>query len=970
LPDYADFAGMRQEQKNGTNGNTVKSVLFFQIGKIILIVFTGTADITERSPYPKDEGMMKICKFVWFSMTLLWLTAGTLSVYAGQTVLMVNVDGAESPSMTILGQNEPAEKAEKKPLGLGERFKRFFSNLAKSEDEETNSPPADSGTKPSPTSIPTKPPKPPTAAEVQQSVEHPEKPVNDRRPAAVAQELQVSNSRAVSVRSIEMPPEPEASEDSIFQRLKEIRTQVFDRQTLRENRSYPPPVPAGTHTSAHSATVPPSHRIPPPESALENNVKAAQQLPPVYEKNITEKVPEKISERTAAGSNGQPLPLNIPKPEAVPERAMPEQALSEQVLPEPEQLVDKDIPYSPYSQKTASLSGVDTNPVNTGSTTARLNDTQAVRLNDGEAVRLNNNNKKEEKEEYQVANRRMLTEEHPLSEPVRMTAQVPVSEKKVLVSPRLEVETECPPKAIVGQETVYRIRVANQGGASAEQVVLSVEIPDWLEILQPDVSAGTTSIVPRSGQNAPRDFVWKISRVEPNAEELLVLHLVPQQRKSVDLRIKYDFYRPQTIAKIVVQEPVVEMELQGPDEVIWGNKVQYKLVVRNTGNGDAENIMLELLQTGSDMRTCPLPVLKAGEEQPIEVLVWTGKQEHIDINIQATGKYGLKSNVSKRVKVLRPNVIMTVEAPAVQFVGNPAEFQVKVQNEGDAAANELTLTAALPLGAQYVSCSDGGELTPENQIIWKIESIPVGESFSAAVVCLPKREGNCKLETTVNDKSGTLAQCSGSLESQAIVDLKLDVEYPQGPVEVGSEAVYTINVINRGTKAAENVEVTTAFADGVEPRAVEGGNAYMNNGQVFFDKITTMTAGQKIALKIKTRADEPGNHRVRTVVVCPGANINLVNEQATYFYKKQKEKSKTFVSTDVPSEPKIEKQEPQQSVREPNPVRDTEKKQETKVASKTAAPVEVKPIVPEVSGKQAPLDPAQPLPKLSDPFLE
>ncbi len=50
-------------------------------------------------------------------------------------------------------------------------------------------------------------------------------------------------------------------------------------------------------------------------------------------------------------------------------------------------------------------------------------------------------------------------------------------------------------------------------------------------------------------------------------------------------------------------------------------------------------------------------MLKAGEEQVIDVDVWTDKQAHIDINIQATGQYDLETKVSKRVKVMRPSVL-------------------------------------------------------------------------------------------------------------------------------------------------------------------------------------------------------------------------------------------------------------------------------------------------------------------------
>lgn len=470
--------------------------------------------------------------------------------------------------------------------------------------------------------------------------------------------------------------------------------------------------------------------------------------------------------------------------------------------------------------------------------------------------------------------------------------------KNLMVSPCLEVETEGDARSIVGQESIYRIKVFNRGNGAAEQVVLSTEIPPWIDILQPEISVGTTSILPTEKPDNTRDFIWKISRIEPNGEAQLVLHLVPQERKSMDLRVRYDFFKPSAVAKLIAQEAILEMELEGPDEVLWGSKIGYKLFVRNTGNGDAEDVKLELLQTGVDAKSCDLPVLKPGEEQVIDVDVWTGKQDAIDINIVASGLHGVTQKVARKVTVLRPNVVMTVESPASQFVGNQAEFLIKIRNAGTAPAKNVVLEAAIPLGTQYISCSGGGKLAPKNKVVWDIEMIPVGDAFIASVLCEPKREGMCKLDTLIRDKSGVLGQCSGGVNAVAIVELKLDVDYPQGPVEIGDEAVYTINVSNRGSKAAEGVEVIAAFARGVEPYAIEGENAYMNDGQVVFDKIASIAAGQTVMLKVKSRADRAGNHRVRTDVICSNINVHLVNEHTTYFYKKQKDKARAIASGD------------------------------------------------------------------------
>ena len=841
---------------------------------------------------------------------------------SGQASLPVRVVEANAP--VLLGQDEPAKKP-----GLFERMKRSIANWAKDDDFDDAAPQKtlEEKTKPQPTvSVPTRPPKPVRATEVRQAVDHPDQPVErqtttERRTATNQEnrfEVVNTSQKNVSIPTAEeAETTPVVQDETIFERLKQIREQVFDKQEIDEDlgdretaRSNPRTAPSPAQfDESRTVRQMPSTRTPPPRTTLIDT--------PAPRRTLTESVVPRDEEfASERSSTEEPIPLRSRTRRETASEAMEQVAENtghQRVSPSPR--ADRAIePYETTTiasnhSRTAPLSGVEVERTpHRSRATPRMRDAQTLEPTRSTTPVHRRQEISAKGDEYQIAARRMLVTERDETSPETIettkpeslvsdtvsTETPPVSrepEKTLLVSPRLEVETESDPRAIVGQEAIYKIRVHNRGDGAAEQVVLSVEVPNWIDIRQPDVSAGTTSIVPRSDTKEVRDFTWKISRIEAGSDTLLVLRLVPQQRKSIDLKIRYDFFKPAAVTKLIVQEPIIEMELEGPDEVLWGTKVGYRLLVRNTGNGDAENVKLELLQTGSDMKSCELPLLKAGEEQVIDVDVWTGKQEHIDINIQATGMYDLETKVSKRVKVMRPNVLMTVDTPTVQFVGSSAEFVIKVRNVGNAPAKDIELAATLPLGARFDSCSEGGEATAQNQVLWKIDSIPIGEVFTATIVCEPKREGACKLEAAVNDKSGVLANCSSAFEATAIVELKLDVETPQGPIEVGREAVYTLNLVNRGTKAAENVDVSVFFGKHLEPYAIEGGTAYTSDGQVVFDKIPTIGPEQHLTLKVKARADEAGSHRIRSEVNCSTAEINLVNEQATYFYKKQKGKS-------------------------------------------------------------------------------
>jgi uncharacterized repeat protein (TIGR01451 family) len=800
------------------------------------------------SPIPPKKSFCLSAEEIMMSYkTFLFLVVSITTVIALAYNAVCSAAPAEaSLSVVVLGQ----ESANNSEPGLGERVKRLFRWLKEDEpDGHTGHNHDLPGAKPAQVSgTPTQPPKPLTATEVKQSLE-PQKVQEQRRSS---HNTSRRNSHSVSTtNNIEaQDTDSSDSDESIFDRLSEMRKRVFAAQsadlvTPQAATSY-----SVQRTSAHSVQNNNQELILARKRQSEQQAERSQETPQVVpSENRTANDPfldrPAVAVTTATPQTNQTVsdsmdvePLRIPSPSALATSTSEEKLRQEADSSAPTNLLRqerKPSPPAPSEPMTAAL---------------KVNGTSSV-----------------------------------IAEP----------DKRSVISPRLELETEGPQKTIVGRESVYRIRVINTGNAPAEQVVLSVEIPQWIEIRQSNVSNGKTSVVPRDETNEISDLSWSITRIEPGAEELLILHLVPMKRKSVDLKIKYDFYRPTAVAKIDVQEPVLEMELQGPDDVQWGSEVLYTLLVRNMGNGDAEDVKLELLQTNSDMKACTLDLLEAGKEQGIDVKVWTGKQDYIDINIQASGRYDLKADVKKRIKVLRPNLELTVNSPGIQFIGVPAEFTIKVQNNGAAPAKDFEVQANIPLGTQYVSSSNGGEQTTPNQVVWKVAALSVGEIFAASVVCEPKREGDCSLETLVSDQGGVLATCIGSFTAEAVVELKLDVENPQGPIEVGKEAAYTVNVKNLGTKAAENVEVTMAFSEGMEPTAVEGASASYDKGFVIFNKIPTIPAGQSIQLKVNAKAETPANHQIRTDVVCSAASIHLVNEHAQYYYQKQAGKTSTTV---------------------------------------------------------------------------
>ncbi len=105
----------------------------------------------------------------------------------------------------------------------------------------------------------------------------------------------------------------------------------------------------------------------------------------------------------------------------------------------------------------------------------------------------------------------------------------------------------------------------------------------------------------------------------------------------------------------------------------------------------------------------------------------------------------------------------------------------------------------------------------------------------------------------------------------------------RGARRVGEEIVYEVSVVNRGSKAAEDISVLVQFSEGLEPVGADGQAADLAEGQVIFQPISRLGAGQKTVLKVRAKAEQAGNHRFR-IQVTDQSETQLVSEGTTRFF--------------------------------------------------------------------------------------
>jgi uncharacterized repeat protein (TIGR01451 family) len=469
-------------------------------------------------------------------------------------------------------------------------------------------------------------------------------------------------------------------------------------------------------------------------------------------------------------------------------------------------------------------------------------------------------------------------------------------------SPVLSVEATGPRKVLIGKEAEFVVKIKN-AGAAANQVVVTLNIPSYVEVHGAQATLGTAEPPQPGDRREP--LQWKISRLDAGGEEVLNLKLVPRKSTPLDLAIQWTFVPEASQTQVEVQEPKLAMTISGPDEVPYGESKIYKLTVSNPGNGDTENVVVGLLPIGRSGDGAPnhrLGTLAAGESKTIDIELAARQAGAITIKAQAFADGGLRAEATEQVMVRRASLRVDVLAPKVKYAATVGTYRVKVTNAGDAPAENVQVTSMLPPETKFVSTTGGGKLDAQlGKVCWNVGSLQAGGERVFELECALLAPGENRTQFVAVADGDLSAAATSTTHVEALADLKLEVRDPQGPVAIGEDAIYEVQIRNRGTKMAEHIDLLVFFSEGLEASSVDGPPHEVTMGQVIFKPIASLAAGDTLSVRVHARADKPGNHIFRAELTSHHPTTKLAAEEATHFYGEDKlSRAQPFEGTDSP----------------------------------------------------------------------
>lgn len=465
-------------------------------------------------------------------------------------------------------------------------------------------------------------------------------------------------------------------------------------------------------------------------------------------------------------------------------------------------------------------------------------------------------------------------------------ATVPVSKPDAAVSavtqsPAISIEWRKQSDLNVGQECQCHLIVKNDGQTAAKEMEIQAFFPENVRL----VGAKPAPAV------SDRYLGWNVDELKPGEERTIEITMIPLQRGDINTRAEVRFSGVAN-GRFAVAEPMLDVTLEGPAQVLIGESAAQIVTVSNPGTGIASHVQIEavvpegLEHTRGQRLQMDLGNLNPGESRSVRLALAAAKGGQHRLTVNARADSGLVRSTSTDVMVIAPSLTTTIQGPGLRYLGRQASYVLTVANSGEAPTDNVQLRYKVPAGFDFVSADRGAQYDSATGLVTCfIGRMDKGQKEEVKITLLARQSGEFKHLARASSEHGAISDAEFTTSVEATSSLAVQVKDLEDPVEVGSETVYEIRVRNEGTAAAKGVDLVCELADGMMLVNAEGPTRHRVEGNtVIFQQIPEVGAGQTSLFKVKVKAAAPGSLRFRALLSSESVSEPLTVEEMTKFY--------------------------------------------------------------------------------------
>ncbi|MEI6085090.1 MAG: OmcB family cysteine-rich outer membrane protein [Verrucomicrobiota bacterium] len=439
----------------------------------------------------------------------------------------------------------------------------------------------------------------------------------------------------------------------------------------------------------------------------------------------------------------------------------------------------------------------------------------------------------------------------------------------------LQLTKRVPAKATLGSTILAEIIVTAL--ADCANVTITDTIPAGATLVKSEPAATV------NGQK----LTWNMDTLDKSAQQSIkVWYKADKEGTLVNCATMAAI--PRGCAATFVGHAQIAIEKSGPETAKLGSQLTYNIVVKNTGNADAEDVIVTdtvpdglSSATGQKTLTYNIGTLLAGQSKEIPVALKaaaTGK--HCNAASVATSNAGTAKD-DACTTIVKPALAITKTGTKEQLLGRNAAYEIVVSNTGDTALTGVSVVDTAPAETKIVSAT--GASVVGNTATWNLSELKVGEKKSFAVTLTSLTAGTHCNGATVKATSDNLAgDAQACTVWKGVAAILLQTQDDPDPIQLGESTTYTIRVTNQGTADDTNVKVVVKFAKEIDPINAQGG--VVNGKTVTFPAIPKLAPKQVVTYTITGKGMATGDHRLNVDLTSDVLTEPVTHEESTHVY--------------------------------------------------------------------------------------
>ncbi len=216
------------------------------------------------------------------------------------------------------------------------------------------------------------------------------------------------------------------------------------------------------------------------------------------------------------------------------------------------------------------------------------------------------------------------------------------------------------------------------------------------------------------------------------------------------------------------------------------------------------------------------------------------------------------------VNVVEPKLSVKIIGPKERYTDTRAAYEVTLENPGTATARNVRVQVTLPLTGRLTQVPPGAKYDQQKRALtWLRPQLDPGEKALLSFEVQMRNVGIYAVAAEVKADGITLEKDLFQTNVEGLADVTFDVTEKRRVIDVNGETIFTIKVLNAGSKPATGLLIKAVMTDNIEPIMTSNGEvdaqAQWNKvDTLVFPQIPRLEHGKSIELQIKVRATKPG----------------------------------------------------------------------------------------------------------------